>query len=89
MLVLFNLHKNVIASGHVIDYMKIALGQWLMKLFIKKVRGYTKKSFIKMMKKEDISSWKVNNLVHITRIEDPLKAFKYSMELNKENLYFN
>lgn len=81
--------KNVIASGHAVNYMKIppVIAQWLMKFFIKNFRNYTSKSFIKMMKKEGIQSWQTNNLLHITKKETPLEAFEYSMQLNEENLH--
>lgn len=79
--------KNVIASGHAVDYSRIppAFARWLMMFFIKYMRAYTAKSFIKMAGKGGIKGWQVNNLAHITKL-DPLEAFEYSLNLNEENL---
>lgn len=79
--------KNVIASGHAVDYSRIppAFARWLMMFFIKTFRAYTRKSFNKMAKKGGIKGWQVSNLAHITHME-PLEAFEYSLNLNEKNL---
>lgn len=79
--------KNVIASGHAVDYSRIppAFARWLMMFFIKNFRDYTRKSFNKMAKKGGIKGWQVSNLAHITHME-PMEAFEYSLNLNEENL---
>lgn len=81
--------KNVIATGHAIDYMKIppAFAQWLMKFFIKNLRSYSEKSFLKMIKKGGMQSWQVNNLIHITKIKNPIEAYEYATQLNQINLH--
>ncbi len=79
--------KNVIASGHAVDYSRIppAFARCLMMFFIKNFREYTRKSFNKMVKKPGIKGWQVSNLAHITHME-PMEAFEYSLNLNEENL---
>lgn len=81
--------KNVIASGHAIDYMKIppAFAQWLMNFFIKNFRSYSAKSFSKMIKKGGMQAWQINNLIHITKIKTPIEAYEYAMQLNEQNLH--
>ncbi|MEL7648143.1 MAG: alpha/beta fold hydrolase [Sedimentibacter sp.] len=79
--------KNVIASGHAVDYSRIppAFARRLMMFFIKNFRAYTRKSFNEMAKKGGIKGWQVSNLAHITHME-PMEAFEYSLNLNEENL---
>ncbi|WP_242870844.1 alpha/beta fold hydrolase [Acidaminobacter hydrogenoformans] len=79
--------KNVITSGHAVDYSRIppAFARWLMMFFIKYFRAYTGRSFKKMAARGGIKGWQVNNLAHITK-QDPLEAFEYSLNLNKQNL---
>jgi len=81
--------KNVIATGHAIDYMKIppAIARWLMIFFIKFFRDYTIKSFKKQVKKGGKKSWEIRNLMHITQNDNPVEAFEYAMNLNESNLY--
>lgn len=79
--------KNVIASGHAVDYSRIppAFARWLMMFFIKFFRAYTGKSFKKIADKGGIKGWQVSNLAHITHMK-PLEAFEYSLNLNENNL---
>jgi pimeloyl-ACP methyl ester carboxylesterase len=51
--------KNVIASGHAIDYSRIppAFARATMMFFIKNLRNYTAKSFEKVSRKEGIQGW--------------------------------
>lgn len=79
--------KNVIASGHAVDYSRIppAFARWLMIFFIKNYRSYTANSFCKIANKGGIKGWQVSNLAHITGME-PLESFEYSLNLNADNL---
>lgn len=81
--------KNVIATGHAVDYMKIppAAAAWLMLFFIKHFRNYTIKSFKKEIENGGQNSWQIRNLMQITQKYNPLEAFEYAMNLNKENLH--
>ena len=80
--------KNVIASGHAVDYSRIppAFARWLMLFFIKNFRSYTEKSFEKVAAKNNIQGWQTSNLAHITGLP-PLEAFEYSLNLNANNLH--
>ncbi|MBC8438472.1 MAG: alpha/beta fold hydrolase [Deltaproteobacteria bacterium] len=80
--------KNVIASGHAVDYSHIppAFARMVMMFFIKYFRTYTAKSFKKVSQKEGIQGWQTSQLAHITK-RPPLEAFEYSLNLNKENLH--
>ncbi len=79
--------KNVIASGHAIDYSRIPpeFARALMMFFIKYFREYTAKSFVKVSQKQGIQGWQTYQLSHITKMP-PLEAFEYSLNLNSENL---
>lgn len=81
--------KNVIASGHAIDYMKIPspIARWIMMFFIKYFRKYTIKSFKKEIDKGGRKSWEIKNLMHITKKENPVEAFEYAKNLNEKNLH--
>lgn len=80
--------KNVIASGHAVDYSRIppAFARSLMMFFIKRMRAYTAKSFEAVAAKNTIQGWQTRNLAHITGLP-PLEAFEYSLNLNAENLH--
>lgn len=80
--------KNVIASGHAVDYSRIppAFARSLMLFFIKRMRAYTAASFEEVAAKNTIQGWQTANLAHITGMP-PLEAFEYSLNLNAENLH--
>ena len=61
--------KNVIATGHAVDYMKIppAAAAWTMLFFIKHFRNYTVKYFKKEINKGGQNSWQIRNLMQITK----------------------
>lgn len=79
--------KNVIASGHAIDYSKIppAFARAMMLFFIKNLREYTARSFVKVSHKKGVQGWQTYQLSHITKLP-PLEAFEYSLNLNADNL---
>lgn len=79
--------KNVIASGHAIDYSRIppAFARALMMFFIKHFREYTANSFVKVSQKNGIRGWQTYQLSNITKLP-PLEAFEYSLNLNADNL---
>lgn len=80
--------KNVIASGHAVDYSRIppSFARSMMLFFIKHLRSYTEKSFEKVAEKNNIQGWQTRNLAHITGLS-PLEAFEYSLNFNAENLH--
>ncbi len=80
--------KNVIASGHAVDYSRIppAFARSLMMFFITRMRKYTAASFEAVAAKNSIQGWQTRNLAHITGLP-PLEAFEYSLNLNAENLH--
>lgn len=79
--------KNVIASGHAIDYSRIPpeFARALMMFFIKHFREYTANSFVKVSQKQGIQGWQTYQLSNITNLP-PLEAFEYSLNLNADNL---
>ncbi len=79
--------KNVIASGHAIDYSRIPpeFARALMMFFIKHFREYTANSFVKVSQKQGIQGWQTYQLSNITKLP-PLDAFEYSLNLNADNL---
>ena len=81
--------KNVIASGHACDYMKIppAMAQWLMLFFFKFFKNYTNNSMLKMINKGGMQSWQLNQLMHITKLDSPIEALEFAMKLNEQNLH--
>jgi len=81
--------KRVIASGHVYDYYKIPplIAQWLMNLFNKKFKNYSNSVALKQIKKGGMEGWKMSNLMHMTKIDVPMSAFDYAMQMNEKNLH--
>jgi len=79
--------KNVIASGHAIDYSRIPpeFSRALMMFFIKHFREYTANSFVKVSQKNGVRGWQTYQLSNITKLP-PLEAFEYSLNLNADNL---
>ena len=81
--------KRVIASGHVYDYYKIPplIAQWLMNIFNKKFKNYSNSVALKQIKKGGMEGWKMSNLMYMTKIDVPMSAFDYAMQMNEKNLH--
>ena len=81
--------KRVISSGGAYDYYKIppAIARRLMDFFNNKLKKYTNKIALKNIEKGGIDGWKMSNLMHITKIDVPMTAFDYAMEMNEKNLH--
>ena len=81
--------KRVIASGHVYDYYKIPplIAQWLMNIFNKRFKNYSNSVALKQIKKGGMEGWKMSNLMYMTKIDVPMSAFDYAMQMNEKNLH--
>jgi len=81
--------KRVIASGHVYDYYKIPplIAQWLMNIFNNKFKNYSNSVALKQIKKGGMEGWKMSNLMYMTKIDVPMSAFDYAMQMNEKNLH--
>ncbi len=81
--------KHVIASGNAYDYYKIppAIARWLMNFFNAKLKDYSNKIALKNIKKGGMDGWKMSNLMYITKIDVPMSAFDYAMQMNEKNLH--
>lgn len=81
--------KRVIASGHVYDYYKIPLliAQWLMNIFNKKFKNYSNSVALKQIKKGGMEGGKMSNLMYMTKIDVPMSAFDYAIQMNEKNLH--
>jgi pimeloyl-ACP methyl ester carboxylesterase len=80
--------KNVIASGHAVDYSRIPpeFARAIMMFFVKHCRSFTAKQFVKTSQKQGIQGWQTYQLSNITKLP-PLEAFEYSLKLNADNLF--
>jgi len=81
--------KRVISSGGAYDYYKIppAIARCLMDFFNNKLKKYTNKIAKKNIEKGGMDGWKMSNLMHMTKIDVPMTAFDYAMEMNEINLH--
>ena len=81
--------KRVIASGHVYDYYKIPplIAQWLMNIFNKKFKNYSNSVALKQIKKGGMEGGKMSNLMYMTKIDVPMSAFDYAIQMNEKNLH--
>ncbi|MBT8364260.1 MAG: alpha/beta fold hydrolase [Deltaproteobacteria bacterium] len=81
--------KRVIASSVSFDVMQYTnrVGQIFAKLFFKHFRNFTNKAMLKKMKKNQMYSWFVNNLMVITHKDVPIEAFDVLLQLSAQNLH--
>ena len=81
--------KRVIAQSVSFDVIQYTnpIGQLLAKLFFRKFRKFTNNAMVKKMKKKQMYSWFVNNLMYITNKEVPIEGFDVLLQLNEENLH--
>jgi pimeloyl-ACP methyl ester carboxylesterase len=81
--------KRVIASGIAYDYTQIPniVGQFIMKLFFKHFRNFTNKVTLKKMKKDQMHTWSLGNLMYITNKKTPMDAADVALRLNEKNLH--
>lgn len=81
--------KRVIASGNAYDYYKIPplIARWMMDFFNTKMKNTTNKIAFKNIKKGGMDGWKLSNLMYITKIDVPMSAFDYAMQMNEKNLH--
>lgn len=81
--------KRVIASGNAYDYYKIPplIARWLMDIFNTKYKNYSNLVALKQIKKGGMDGWKMSNLMYITKIDVPMSAFDYAMQMNEKNLH--
>ena len=80
--------RRVIANGHAYDQYKIPslMAQRLMTFFNTKYKDGSNRIALKNIQKGGMEGWQMSNLMYITKIEPPMSAFDYAMQLNGENL---
>ena len=81
--------QRVIANGHAYDQYKIPspIAQWLMTFFNTRYKDASNKLALKNIEKGGMEGWQMSNLIYITKIEAPMSAFDYAMQLNEANLH--
>ena len=81
--------QRVIANGHAYDYYKIpsAIAQWLMTFFNTKFKDASNKIALKNIQKGGMEGWQMSNIMYITKIDAPMSAFDYAMQMNETNLH--
>jgi len=80
--------KQVIASGHAVDYMEIAPAPlaWMFKFFMKYENFFNRSSYWKMQKNPAVQ-WQIGNAMHITKSSTPLEASRLTLSLSRENMH--
>lgn len=82
--------KQVIASGHAIEYMK-SMPPMLRKLHIWCLNHWpgfmNRMAVLKFEKREGVASWMVDHLKFITKKSKPLEALDLYLQLNEENIH--
>lgn len=80
---------RVIPNGHAYDQYKIpsVIAQKLMTFFNTRYKDGSNRIALKNIEKGGMEGWQMSNLMYITKIEPPMSAFDYAMQLNEENLH--
>jgi pimeloyl-ACP methyl ester carboxylesterase len=80
---------RVIPNGHAYDQYKIpsVIAQKLMTFFNTHYKDGSNRIALKNIDKGGMEGWRMSNLMYITKIEPPMSAFDYAMQLNEENLH--
>jgi hypothetical protein len=81
--------QRVIANGHAYDYYKIpsVIAQWLMTFFNTKFKDASNRIALKNIQKGGMEGWQMSNIMYITKIDAPMSAFDYAMQMNETNLH--
>ena len=81
--------KKVIASGHAIDYMKLAPAPMRkLFLFFMKYENFFDKGAYRKMRRSDMIRWQISNAMYITKSDTPLEATrKTTLVLSEKNQY--
>lgn len=80
---------RVIASGHAMDYMKgmnfIVRGIHVWSA--RHLRGFSERMAAKKLRKEGMGSWMTEQLMYITKRDNPMDAFDFYLQMSEENLH--
>lgn len=81
--------KRVIALGIAYDYTRFTnpAALFLMKFFLKYLKGFTNKVTLKKMQKDPMHAWTLGNLMYITDTKTPVEAADVAFRMNAGNLH--
>ena len=81
--------RRVIASSVAYDYLQFppAILQPLMRLFLRRLRGFTNRSAMRQIASGGARAWWYQNLMYITRRTTPIEALDFLAQLSAEHLH--